>query len=88
MKNVSSFNQDRLGTNREKTLQNTSFSRLFHVCFLQDEIQLKAAQVRKTYFLSHLHIKMMISPRQARDKHRESTQKKRDRFVIGVQQTG
>jgi hypothetical protein len=33
----------------------------------------------KTGFLRHLYIKMMILPRQARDKHRETTQK-RDRF--------
>jgi hypothetical protein len=30
----------------------------------------------KTGFLSHLYIKCIILPRQARDKHRESTQKK------------
>jgi hypothetical protein len=27
-------------------------------------------------FLSHLYLKVMFLPRQARDKHRESTQKK------------
>ena len=32
-------------------------------------------QVKKRHFLSHLYIKMMILPRQARDKHRETTQK-------------
>jgi len=31
-------------------------------------------QVRETVFLSHLCIKTIILPRQARDKHRESTQ--------------
>jgi hypothetical protein len=35
----------------------------------------------KTVFLSHLHIKTMILPRQARDKHRESTPKKEWRFL-------
>ena len=30
--------------------------------------------VRKTAFLSHVYIKTIILPRQARDKHRESTQ--------------
>jgi hydroxyacid-oxoacid transhydrogenase len=30
----------------------------------------------KTVFLSHLYVKTMILPRQARDKRRESTQKK------------
>jgi hypothetical protein len=34
------------------------------------------AAVRKTYFLRHLYIKTIILPRQARDKHRESTQKR------------
>ena len=37
----------------------------------------------KTVFLSHLSIKMLILPRQARDKHRENS--KTDRFVA---QTG
>ena len=32
--------------------------------------------LRKTAFWSHLYIKTIILPRQARDKHRESTQKK------------
>ena len=31
---------------------------------------------QKTPFLRHLYIKYMILPRQARDKHRESTQKR------------
>jgi len=31
----------------------------------------------KTVFLSHLYIKMMILPRQARDKHRENSKKAR-----------
>ena len=30
----------------------------------------------KRHFLSHLYIKCIILPRQARDKHRESTQKR------------
>jgi hypothetical protein len=30
---------------------------------------------KKTVFLSHLYIKIIILPRQARDKHRETTQK-------------
>jgi hypothetical protein len=34
----------------------------------------------KTAFLSHSYIKPIILPRQARDKHRESTQKKMCRF--------
>jgi hypothetical protein len=33
-------------------------------------------QVRKRHFLRHLYIKCIILPRQARDKHRESTPKK------------
>ena len=36
---------------------------------------------KKTVFLSHLHVKTIFLPRQAREKHRESTQK-RDRFVL------
>ena len=32
---------------------------------------------RQRHFLRHLYIKCIILPRQARDKHRESTQKKR-----------
>jgi hypothetical protein len=32
--------------------------------------------LQKTAFLSHLYIKTIILPRQARDKHRENTQKK------------
>jgi hypothetical protein len=31
--------------------------------------------LRKTAFLSHLYIKTIILPRQARDKHRENTKK-------------
>jgi hypothetical protein len=33
-------------------------------------------QVRKRHFLRHFILKMIILPRQARDKHRESTQKR------------
>ena len=43
----------------------------------------KDAQVRKRVFLRHLYINAMILPRQARDKHRESTQKE-TRFPTGV----
>ena len=35
----------------------------------------------KRHFLRHLYLKTNISPRQARDKHRESTQKQMCRFV-------
>ena len=38
-------------------------------------------QGNKTVFLRHLYIQMLILPRQARDKHRESLQKK-DRFFL------
>jgi hypothetical protein len=34
-----------------------------------------ARQVRKRHFLSHLYIKVIILPRQARDKHRETSKK-------------
>jgi hypothetical protein len=33
------------------------------------------AQVRKRHFLSHLYIKCIILPRQARDKHRKNSKK-------------
>ena len=36
----------------------------------------------KTVFLSHLCIKMLILPRQARDKHRENSET--DRFLAGL----
>ena len=35
----------------------------------------KHAQVRKRHFLSHLYIKCIILPRQARDEHRENSKK-------------
>ena len=38
--------------------------------------------VRKRHFLRHFILKMIVYPRQARDKHRESTQKEM-RFPIG-----
>ena len=44
------------------------------------------ALVRKTAFLCHLYIKTIILPRQARDKHRESS--KRARFVAGEPHSG
>jgi hypothetical protein len=40
-------------------------------------------KVRKRHFLSHLYIKINILPRQARDEHRESTQKI-GRFPSGI----
>ena len=43
---------------------------------------LSTQAVRNRVFLRHLYIKMIILPRQARDKHRESTQK-RTRFLQG-----
>jgi hypothetical protein len=39
------------------------------------------ASGEKTHLLCHLILQMIILPRQARDKHRESTQKKERRFV-------
>ena len=36
---------------------------------------LAAHSARKRHFLSHLHIKCIILPRQARDKHRENSKK-------------
>eukprot|EP01046_Picozoa_sp_COSAG06_P023127 COSAG06_NODE_1822_length_8283_cov_33.324255_5_plen_707_part_00 len=42
---------------------------------LADELSALASDGKATPVLRHLYIKMMILPRQARDKHRESTQK-------------
>ena len=39
-------------------------------------------QARKRHFLSHLYIKCIILPRQARDKHRENS--KRDHFLCAT----
>jgi hypothetical protein len=42
----------------------------------EDEADLKGAfEVKKRAFLSHLYIKMMFLPRQARGKHRETSKK-------------
>jgi hypothetical protein len=41
----------------------------------------------KTVVLSHLYMKTIILPRQARDKHRESTQKRRSRVAPGLPKT-
>ena len=38
-------------------------------------------KARKRHFLSHLYIKCIVLPRQARDKHRENS--KNDRFLAG-----
>jgi hypothetical protein len=44
-----------------------------------------AGRLRKRVFLSHLYIKMITLPRQARDKHRESTQKSVPAFpYVGI----
>ena len=37
----------------------------------------------KTRAVSHLYIKTIFLPRQARDKHREKSTQKKDRFVAG-----
>eukprot|EP01046_Picozoa_sp_COSAG06_P011309 COSAG06_NODE_642_length_13482_cov_21.927296_7_plen_243_part_00 len=42
------------------------------------------AQVRQRVFLRHLILKMIMLPRQARDKHRESTQKETRVFLISL----
>jgi hypothetical protein len=43
----------------------------------------RAGHGKKTILLSHLYIKMIILPRQARDKHRENS--KKDCFLIGFE---
>ena len=40
-------------------------------------------KVRKTICLSTFHIQLIISPRQAREKHKESCTKQRGRFFAG-----
>ena len=42
--------------------------------------------LRKTAFLSHLYMKTIMLPRQGRDQHRESTQKKMPFFAPGLHQ--
>jgi hypothetical protein len=49
----------------------------------QEQVRLCALRCEKRHFLSHLYIKTNILPRQARDKHRETTQK-RDRFLADM----
>jgi hypothetical protein len=46
-----------------------------------DELLPHRRKGEKSGFLRHLYIEMMISPRQARDKHRENS--KKARFVEG-----
>jgi hypothetical protein len=73
-----SFYQDRLGTNIGETQNRDAFCAgrcdpPLDYWFASDEPGL--AQVRKRHFLSHLYIKCIILPRQARDKHRENSKK-------------
>jgi hypothetical protein len=52
---------------------------------LEDDLTLadyNCEQARKRHFLSHLYIKCIILPRQARDKHRENS--KKCRFLAGI----
>jgi hypothetical protein len=75
-----SFYQDRLGTNskREELCEK---GRSFSLDEQPFELSEGGHVVRrKRHFLSHLYIKAIILPRQARDKHRESTPKKEWRF--------
>ena len=50
-------------------------SKLWHrssvMVHMNDLLTQPIAQVRKQHFLSHLYIKVIFLPRQARDKHRE-----------------
>jgi hypothetical protein len=57
---------DRLGTNEEKAEKN-QFS-----AAIMSSVE---APVRKTAVLSHSYINAILLPRQARDKHRESSKK-------------
>ena len=49
----------------------------------QEQVRLCALRCEKRHFWLHLYIKTNILPRQARDKHRETTQK-RDRFLADM----
>jgi hypothetical protein len=55
-----------LGSNGYKNLLITPPSELIRAA-------MNAMKVRKRHFLSHLYIKTMVLPRQARDKHRENS---------------
>jgi hypothetical protein len=76
--------QDRLGTNVSKVTQQETwlaFSKTgdqldLDVCALCTHPRDDATAGKKTHILFHFMIlKLIILPRQARDKHRESTQK-------------
>jgi hypothetical protein len=74
------FAKDMLWTNIGKALtRGAFFSQARGRCDLPVEHWL---EVRKTVVLSHLYIKCIILPRQARDKHRESTQNRVDAFSL------
>eukprot|EP01046_Picozoa_sp_COSAG06_P064742 COSAG06_NODE_15605_length_1058_cov_7.644421_1_plen_139_part_00 len=66
--NTPPFYQDRLGTkNTGKALKKESGVFVY--------LQSKKDAGEKTGFFGHLYIKMLILPRQARDKHRENSKK-------------
>jgi hypothetical protein len=52
-----------------------------------DDADTARSEGKKTGFLSHLYIKVIFLPRQARDKHRESTQEGEMRFFWYMQET-
>jgi hypothetical protein len=52
-----------------------SFVRSFEPLLPESACPQRTASLQKTAFLSHLYIKCVILPRQARDKHRENSKK-------------
>jgi hypothetical protein len=75
---ISSFYQDRLGTNIGKTPKTTRFCRSRYSSTTQ------CTSYATTIVLSHLCRNAIFLPRQARDKHRESTQNRYCRFLTQV----
>ena len=71
--------QDRLGTNIEKVKKKKTFPQgsiaAKLVRFMEEQDGLITGE--KTGFLSHLDIKVIFLPRQARDKHGENSKKAR-----------
>ena len=71
---------------REISFKKRSFSRCSHYDFLSRRSVRRSESLeppgKKTGFLSHLYIKVIFLPRQARDKHRENS--KQARFVAEV----
>jgi hypothetical protein len=59
---------------------------LYRRTYGTNPLHLDVEQARKRHFLSHLYIKYIILPRQARDKHRKNS--KKCRFLAGIRNVG